>query len=39
MVICVTPDCKSDSRQGKTKCFINFEGKKSETTMTHENKT
>ena len=26
MVICVTDDCKSDSRQGKAQVFINFQG-------------
>ena len=26
MVICVTDDCKSDSRQRKAYVFINFQG-------------
>ena len=28
MAICVDVGCKSDSRQGKVKVFINFQGKK-----------
>ena len=28
MVICVAVDCKSDSRQGKAKDFINLHGTK-----------
>ena len=28
MVICVAVDCKSDSRQGKPRAFIHFEGTK-----------
>ena len=39
MFICVAVDCKSDSRQEKALVFINFQDRKYETAVIHNNKT